>query len=65
MPKKLNIKQVISTNPRVNAKDLQKSMEVLKSLQKTGVVRRHTYSLETRDSRGSLHYVLSESITRQ
>ena len=65
MPKKLSIKQVISTNPRVDAKDLQKSMEVLKTLQKTGVVRRHTYSLETRDSRGSLHYVLSESITRR
>jgi hypothetical protein len=64
MPKKLNVKDVIARNPQVNAKELQKSMEMLEKLQKTGTVRRHTYSIETRDSRRSLSYESAESIIK-
>jgi predicted ATP-grasp superfamily ATP-dependent carboligase len=63
MPKKiqLDVENIIANNPKIDREAFQKSVEILKKLEQTGVVKPSTYSLETPDSRRHVKYYHDEN----
>jgi len=58
MPKKIEIDvdKIIATNPKVDPASFRESVEALKKLERTGVVKQSSYSLDTPDSRRRIQY---------
>lgn len=47
---KADLKAIIAKNPHVNSARFEKSLQVLRELQKTGIVHRQTYSIDSEES---------------
>lgn len=63
MPKKntqIDVDNIIATNPKINREAFEKGVDALKSLERTGMVKPSTYSLETPDSRRTAKYCFEE-----
>ncbi|MGA3056049.1 MAG: hypothetical protein ABSD63_17715 [Candidatus Korobacteraceae bacterium] len=56
MPKQVDLEKIIADNPSVDPEELRKAEEALKSLNRTGVVRRSTYGLETPESKKEIRH---------
>jgi hypothetical protein len=56
----LDVDNIIDNNPKIDRDTLKKGAEVLKKLERTGVVKPSTYSLETPDSRRHVKYCYDE-----
>jgi uridine kinase len=54
--KQLDVEEIIAKNPKISRVDLEKGVEVLKALQRSGVVRPSTYDLETADRNKKIRY---------
>lgn len=67
MPKKieLDVDKIIATNPKINRETLLKGTELVKNLERTGIVKRSTYSLETPDNRRLAKYSYEEGEIRR
>ena len=69
MPKKnaqINVDSIIATNPKIDREAFDKGVDAIKNLERTGMVKRSTYSLETPDSRRTVKYCFEEgSIKRK
>jgi len=61
MPTQIDLGKIIADNPNVDAEELKKTEEALKSLHQTGVVRRSTYGLETPESKKEIRHSGDES----
>jgi hypothetical protein len=51
MPSQLDLDKIIADNPDVDLEEFKKGEEALKSLHRTGTVRRSTYELDTPESK--------------
>jgi hypothetical protein len=51
MPSQLDLDKIIADNPNVDLEEFKKGEETLKSLHRTGTVRRSTYELDTPESK--------------
>lgn len=68
MPKKniqIDVDNIIATNPKINRQAFEKGVDVLKNLERTGMVKRSTYSLETPDSRRTAKYCFEEETVKR
>lgn len=56
MPKQIELEKIIADNPNVDPEELKRAEEALKNLNRTGVVQRSTYGLETPESKKEIRH---------